>query len=95
VVAGFTVDAPMRVVRCPFAVISMARSALDPGRPVRGGGDPVVALDASDPSVDRLCIFFLVNGEGNGFSIDLFLHILFPMAIHAEKDGGHNPFVAV
>src|SRR4030042_1713435 len=85
----------MRVMSCPFAMISVAGGAFDQGRPMGRGRHPVMASDAGDPSMDRLSILLLVDGEGNRLPIHLLLHILLPVAIHAEKDRGHDPLVAV
>src|SRR5512139_4329585 len=45
--------------------------------------------------MDRLCILLLVDEEGDRLPIHLLFHILLPVAIHAEKDGDHDPLVAV
>jgi hypothetical protein len=94
-VAGLTVNPSMRVISCPFAMIPMAGGALDPGRPVRRSGNSVMALDTGDPSMDCLSILFLIHIERNRLSIHLLFHILLSMTIHAEKDGGDDPFCAI
>jgi hypothetical protein len=60
-----------------------------------GGGDPVMASDTGDPSMDGLSIFLLINRKRNRFSIDLLFDILFSMAIHAKKNGSGDPLIAV
>ena len=94
-VASLTVDTSMRVMRCPFAMIPMTGGTLDPGRPVRRSGNSIVALDTGNPPMDRLSILLLVDIEGDRLPTHLLLHILLPVAIHAEQGGGHDPLIAI